>query len=239
MSEFQERDSGWTLLDIAYLKININKYECLKGSNYIELPEWIMRKKACININNNDEYCFKWAIISALFKVKTHVNLWKSYDINDRIKDEMITLKNGRVLNFKSLKFPLAVNMIKIFEKNNPDIRVNVFGLEGYSIVGPLYFTQQEKSNHINLLLLEEDERIHYVWIKNISRLLRSQLTKRKCAIHICNTCLIHFHNVSALEKHKGQCNKIVTIMPKSGDNILNFRNWMYRLSFMLTLNAF
>ncbi|XP_037806202.1 uncharacterized protein LOC119600179 [Lucilia sericata] len=230
MGEFQERDSGWTLLDIANLKLNINKYECLKGSNYIKLPEKIMRKKACININNKDEYCFKWAIISALFKVKTHVNLWKSYHINDRIKDEMITLKNGRVLNFKSLKFPLAVNMIKIFEENNPDISVNVFGLEGDNVVGPFYFTQKEKKIHINLLLLEEDERVHYVWIKNISRLLRSRLTKRKCAIHVCNTCLIHFHNEPALQKHKEGCNKMVTIMPKSGDNILNFKNFKNQL---------
>ena len=35
MSEFQEKDSGWALLCIRHIKINVNKYELLKGSSYI------------------------------------------------------------------------------------------------------------------------------------------------------------------------------------------------------------
>lgn len=34
-SEFQERDSGWTLTRIIHLEININKYQPLRGSQYI------------------------------------------------------------------------------------------------------------------------------------------------------------------------------------------------------------
>ncbi|TMW48313.1 hypothetical protein DOY81_006602 [Sarcophaga bullata] len=44
------------------------------------------------------------------------------------------------------------------------------FALEDTNIVGPCYFTQEEKSNHINLLLLENGEKCHYAWIKNIFR---------------------------------------------------------------------
>ncbi|XP_046811879.1 uncharacterized protein LOC124421113, partial [Lucilia cuprina] len=138
----------------------------------------------------------------------------------------MITLENGKILNFKGLKFPLAVSMIKIFEENNPEISVNVFGLEGDHVVGPFYFTQNEKNIHINLLLLEKDERFHYVWIKSISRLVKSQLTKHCRKVYICNTCLIHFHNEAVLVKHKEECNKMVTRMPDPGDNILNFKNF-------------
>lgn len=72
MSEFQERDSGWTLVEVAHLDINTNKYEAIKGNQYISLPPEILQKHACVNIKNLDEYCFKWAIISALSPVSTH-----------------------------------------------------------------------------------------------------------------------------------------------------------------------
>ena len=68
------------------------------------------------------------------------------------------------------LNFPLTIVNIKTFENNNPEISINVFGLDNDTIIGPYYFTQQEKSHHINLLLLEKDDKFHYVWIKNISR---------------------------------------------------------------------
>ena len=171
MSEFQERDSGWTLSEISHLELNINKYMCIKGSQYISLPPTISSKHACVNLKQycSDEYCFKWAIISALYPVTTNSNRCSSYKIKD-INADIVVLENKMVLNFKNLKFPLPVNKIKEFELNNPKISINVFSLEDNNIVGPYYFTQKEKANHINLLLLEEDERFHYVWIKSISR---------------------------------------------------------------------
>ena len=50
MSEFEEQGSGWSLKRILYLTININKYNPMRASCYIPLPEYIQRKKACINV---------------------------------------------------------------------------------------------------------------------------------------------------------------------------------------------
>jgi hypothetical protein len=43
MDESQERDSKWTLIIIHHLEININQYKPLRGSNYVALPEEIIR----------------------------------------------------------------------------------------------------------------------------------------------------------------------------------------------------
>ena len=170
MSEFQERDSGWALIEILRLEININQYKYIKGSQYIPLPPEIQRKHACINVQNNDEYCFKWAIISALYPVEVSSYRITSYNVVN-IEDEIIRLENNIELNFKNLNFPLPVYQIKVFEINNPEMSVNVFALyNDNDIFGPYYFSQEEKSKHINLLLLEDGEKFHYVWIKNISR---------------------------------------------------------------------
>ncbi|KAK9728846.1 hypothetical protein QE152_g16977 [Popillia japonica] len=66
MSEFQERDSGWTLCKILHIEVNINKYNPMRASGFIDLPQQIKKKKAIINVQNNDQACFAWAITSAL-----------------------------------------------------------------------------------------------------------------------------------------------------------------------------
>lgn len=46
LSEFQERGSSWALYRIIELLINVNKYEPINGSSYIELPTFIQKKGA-------------------------------------------------------------------------------------------------------------------------------------------------------------------------------------------------
>ena len=44
------------------LFLNIAKYEPLKGSSYIPLPEVLAHKKAIINVKNQDQECLRWAL---------------------------------------------------------------------------------------------------------------------------------------------------------------------------------
>lgn len=172
MSEFQERDSGWTLIKIDRLDININKASIIKGSLFIKTPKKLHSKRACINIANNDVYCFKWCLIAALDSTK-HQNAHRvsTYKIPN-IKSDIITLENGIILNFTNLEFPMSVNDLDKFEMLNQNISVNVFGYDkkGNEIVGPYRGTKLEKQVHVNLLLLEEGENAHYILVKNKSR---------------------------------------------------------------------
>ena len=52
------------------LYVNIAKYTPLKGSSYIELPKYLKKKKAIINVKNQDNECLKWALLSALHPVE-------------------------------------------------------------------------------------------------------------------------------------------------------------------------
>ena len=80
-------------------------------------------------------------------------------------------LSIGKWRCFEYMSFPLPTSNIKDFEMKNPVNSVNVFGLNDDNvIVGAYYSTINEKAKHANLLFLEDGERFHYVWIKNISR---------------------------------------------------------------------
>lgn len=173
MEEFQERDSGWTLVQIIKLKVNLNKYQPLKGSTYIPLPQKLSVRKACINVENNDQFCFKWAVVSAMFNLNKNANRTSSYPINIRSTNIMINSIN---LNFEGLCFPLQIRDVEIFENLNQSISINIFGYdeEENIIIGPYYKTKEVKTHHINILFLQKEinstNTAHYVWIKNISR---------------------------------------------------------------------
>lgn len=173
--EFQERDSGWSLVRIVHLEINVNQYQPIRGSGYLPLPVFLKSKKACINVLNDDNYCFKWSIISALYRGSGDLRKTSTYKIPN-ITSDVITIDNI-TLRFSSLEFPMKLCDINLFEEMNPNISINVFGYERvetskgehYQIVGPYYSTKNEKINHINLLLIQQIGKlnINNVYVKN------------------------------------------------------------------------
>ena len=68
-------EGGFSLDKIMRLYVNFHRLALIRGSSYIELPEWIQNKKAVINPQNKDEECFKWAVIEALH----HEEIKKDY----------------------------------------------------------------------------------------------------------------------------------------------------------------
>lgn len=216
--EFEENKSGWSLLEIKYLEININKYTPMGGSTYMKLPKFIENKKAVLNIKNSDQYCFLWSIMAALFPVNDNSTITSSYpDFRE-------------VLNLDKLDFPMKLKDISKFESLN-NISVNVYGLESafendrltYEIVGPLRYAPQKLNTHVNLLLIVDDEmgKNHYCLIRNMSRLLSSQLSKHQHRKHICDGCLLCFSSEQKLMTHqRNDCNHIFTVVPSSNPRI-------------------
>jgi hypothetical protein len=65
------------------------------------------------------------------------------------------------------------------------------------------YILQKKaKENHINLLLIEKGSNSHFVYIKTMSRLVRSQIKSSRKKLHFCNTCLTVFPPKKGLEYH-------------------------------------
>ncbi|XP_066157649.1 uncharacterized protein [Euwallacea fornicatus] len=219
MEDFQERDSGWALCKIISLELNINKYECGSGSSYIKLPAEITAKKACINVKNNDEACFFWSIVSALYPASVNSDRISSYP-----HYESILHTNGLD------KEAMPLSKISKFEKLN-NISINVYMLEleksGF-VTTPVRLTSKKLENHVNLLLIQNkysrkksdfevdgddlevgtDIKYHFCWIKDLSRLLVKQLTNHKGKIYICDRCLNYFPNNDKLIQHGTLCEK-------------------------------
>ena len=54
--------SGLVLAQVEKLVISYDRYNPTRGSSFIPLPDWVANKKACINIKNEDDLCFKYSV---------------------------------------------------------------------------------------------------------------------------------------------------------------------------------
>ena len=57
---------GWMVNSIETFELDICRYKPTKGSSYIELPGWIKKKRAVVNVQNEDDECFKRSVLAAL-----------------------------------------------------------------------------------------------------------------------------------------------------------------------------
>ena len=52
---------------VLFLDVSFHKLKLTQDSSYLSIPDWISYKKAVINPRNEeDDECFKWAVIAAL-----------------------------------------------------------------------------------------------------------------------------------------------------------------------------
>ena len=69
------------------------------------------------------------------------------------------------------------------------EINMNVFEYE--NIVFPLYVSKKSNERVLNVLLISNEEKPHYVFIKDCNRLMYSQVKAKNVHIkHFCMTCL-------------------------------------------------
>jgi hypothetical protein len=194
--ESKEKKSGWTLASVNQLIIHVHKYSPMRGSSYIPLPEWIMKKGACINVHNDDNMCFKYTMLSKFVEDQKHASRVSKYDNLQHTYD------------FSCIRFPPSLEEVNKFGSRN-NVSINIFGLEKEKFY-PLLVCKEELDDHRDLLLLDDGEKRHFIWIKDFERLLRSQISKHHGSIEICKRCFTHFNGDDAaikLEEHKAYCN--------------------------------
>jgi len=63
---FETEGSGWILDRLVKLDCSVYHLDPLRASSYHRLPQWIIKKHAVRNIKNEDQECFKWAVLAGL-----------------------------------------------------------------------------------------------------------------------------------------------------------------------------
>ena len=179
--------------EVLYLDVNFHQLNLTRGISYLQLPDFIAKRKAMINPQNGDKECFKWAIIAA--------DKWMDIDFHPERVSNLREFADN--YDWSGSEFPVLLKQIGKFEAKN-DISVNVLGLEGKDIY--ILRNSNRSDLEINLLMISEDGINHYTAIKSLSRLLSSSNSKHKRKQHFCTNCLQGFDQEVSRDWHRVFC---------------------------------
>ena len=176
----QLHESGLKIKYITKFKIGYGGFQIPNGRSYIDLPLWIKNEKACINIKNEDDKCFMYAVQCGVYEIynKAHPERQSHYN-NDRFKKD---IPSSKYVNFDSRNFPMEIdddvnNSIEEFEKDNDNrISINVYGIHkdikkhgDDSLIGDYVnnINESKQTNNIkkdDRLLITEDDYDKYIF---------------------------------------------------------------------------
>ena len=99
------------------------------------------------------------------------------------------------------INYPVDSSSYELFEINN-NIPINVFKINDKNnedMYNLIYISKlKSEKPRINLLLIEDNEKRHYVWIKN----LRAFIRQGSVDLYVCDKCLCKFKLESAYNNH-------------------------------------
>ena len=140
---------------------------------------------------------------------------------SERINKKL--LEKLEVLNWDGLKYPINLSDINKFENHNSSISVNVFGYEKAVYTLRISRHNCKRESTVNILLISDDTKHHYCWIKEISKLSSLQTSKEGHVRHVCFRCLNTFKTKKSLASYYEYCKSHEAIKidhPEKGSKI-------------------
>ena len=128
-----------------------------------------------------------------------HINPSKKHPERIKKTDKKI----AENLDYDKTEFPVQEKIFSKIEKKS-NICINVFGYE-IDLVFQIYVLDQKFVDTMDLLLLIDDDKSHYVYIKDFDRFM-SDKTKNKNKKWFCRSCLQCFSSKNVLTEHKEDC---------------------------------
>lgn len=133
--------SGFTLSNIKVLRVQMFKYEPLRGSGFIQLPEALKGKRSILNLKNTYDECFKWSILAALHYKEV-------YNRNkNKVTDAASFSCWANELNFTGIEFPMQLNQIEKFmiqNERNEHIAIIVYFFDSEKNAFAHFFLQRQ-----------------------------------------------------------------------------------------------
>ena len=207
-------NSRFVFDEVLFTNIDFHQLNLTRGSSYVPLPEWLADKKAIINPKNEDQECFKWAVIAAL--------RWEEIGNNPERISKLKRFEKD--FDWSGIKFPVSIKDIKGFEDKNR-ISINLLAIEHREIC--ICRKGGNYENSINLMIINN----HYVAIKSLSRLLSLQNSKHNGKEYFCMNCLQGFHQKFPRDEHMRYCagNETVKAEMPHKKPIVEFCNGQYQ----------
>lgn len=214
-AHFLKEQSGLVFEKIHSARFKVAEYLPLAGKSYAELPRFLANKKAIVNVNNDDNRCFGYALLSCFLSSQQYMAHRPGYYD-----------KYFQQYGLADLSYPIGPSEIPSIE-DQLEICINIFSFyddEGRARY-PIYVSKKNFQKTIDLLYWDE----HYAWIKSFCRFMAG-ISKNGHRLLWCRRCLCHFSTQNAFETHQLYCKRIdfsdqIYTMPPEGSK-LKFKHY-------------
>ena len=168
IESFSGQNSGWIISQIKYLHFCWGCYRPLMAGTYIPTPKWLSVKRAVVNVQSTDDLnCFQYSVL-------TGMNVIKCCGPHDKKCRPSQYKPYLHLLNMNGIQSPVALSAINQFEKQNPEICVNVLYLDDEHQFVPIRTSKfcNQRKHHVILLMLTDQDKFHYTSVQSLSRLV-------------------------------------------------------------------
>jgi predicted component of type VI protein secretion system len=217
---------SWSLDRFFYIVITCYTINPPRAASYIPTPSPYNNPKCgLVNIQNDDNKCFMWCLkYHQSEKLKNGDRVSVLSKLDDRYK-------------YDDIDFPVNQDDIKIFEDKNK-ISVNVYVIGDGDSINLEYLGNIDyiKNDVVYLLRIEVESQSHYVYIKNIARLLNlNSYTKPDNKKQFCPYCTKNVSINDYFENHLKDCYKRASgegslIKLPEEDSFMEFKNHKNKL---------
>ncbi len=82
--KFMLRGSGHGIYRVLRFELKLDRWAPVRGASFLPTPHWIVSKKCCVNVRNDDQDCFRYAITAAVDRPDTHTERPAYYNAYER-----------------------------------------------------------------------------------------------------------------------------------------------------------
>ena len=214
------KGSDFVFSSVDLLYCHLHKISLKRGESYIGSPKWLKNKLVTINPQNEGNECFKYTITVAL----NHKQI-KNYP--ERISNLKPFIDQ---YEWKNINFPATIKDWEKFEQDNKTIGLNIlfvpYNTKKIKIAYKSKYSHK-RNNQVNLLMITDREKEHYLAVKGISALFRG-ITSSHVGDFYCSNCFHSYRATEKLKKHEKVCNNhdyCYLKMPKEDKKILKYNH--------------
>ena len=221
--------SGWIVERIEKLELRFARFNPIRGSSFLKLPSALNALRCLLNIRNYDDAnCFKYCYTAAYHLQGKGTDLVNHEDVHTRATNPATYSPANPYAHqpIGQYEMPMSIDNIKSFEVQN-DVSINIFRYEKKSLY-PFRISKFKSDFIVDMLLLSNGQRYHYVLIKNLTQLIKKVQGKNlSTRARVCRNCFHVCCNEDSLKRHQELCLQFESChvtLPKIEDCALEFK---------------
>src|SRR5690606_30170943 len=196
LETFQSNGSGWTLLQVTRVILNVSSYLPRSFGCFSKLPDELRSKThSLLNIKDEEERCFKLAVLASCFPATAG---------NHNHTRPNQYLQHENEFWFPS-NYPITFPDLERFCKKNRNVALTVIEYDTKSkCFFPLRCDQSDREFKVILLAVDN----HFYAVKNVNALLTPSNYHygNQSPVVFCLNCLNSFKSQRCLENHISIC---------------------------------